>query len=277
MRKALWLLVPALLWSEPGGMLLEPPKEPEGASHTAPAFRLMGHKPSYLLPLAIDSADHDDDRMATEAKFRLSLKRPIVINPFGFESTIYLAYSQISLWQFWDEERSRPFRETNYNPEVFIHVPAPSADHTLIKWWRAGIEHESNGHDLPLSRSWDRLYGVIGAGHGKWRFEFKGWARFPEQEKTDANDTKGDDNPNIERYYGYSETTAIYENGKGQWRLMGRLGTEKGAVELAYSRPMAGNVYFFAQYFNGYGESLIDYDERVEKFGIGVMFSRGEI
>ncbi|MGE4294108.1 MAG: phospholipase A [Campylobacterales bacterium] len=274
MMRLVAFLIPVSLWAVSPGMLLEPPREPSGATEPAAAFRLMSHKPSYLLPFITDRVSHDN-RMATEAKFRLSLKRPLLISPGG--PTVYLAYSQLSLWQFWDEENSRPFRETNYNPEVFIHAPFPRADITFFKWWRAGIEHESNGLDLPNSRSWDRAYGVLGAAHGKWRFEFKGWYRFPETEKTDANDTKGDDNPDIDRYYGYGEVTAIFQSGKSQWRLLARQGSHRGAFELGYSRPMAGNLFFYAQAFSGYGESLIDYDRRVEKFGFGVMFSRGEI
>lgn len=277
MRQVAGFLFPALLWAAAPGVLLEAPKEPQGASDVVPVFRLMAHKPSYLLPVAVDRIEQDDDRMATEAKFRLSLKRPLMVNPWGSQSTVYLAYSQLSLWQFWDAKRSKPFRETNYNPEVFIHIPAPAAHKTLVKWYRAGIEHESNGLDLPASRSWDRAYGIVGMAHGKWRFELKGWYRFPEKERQDENDTGADDNPGIERYYGWGEATAVYEGGKSQLRLTGRHGSHGGAFELGYSRPMAGNLYFYTQIFSGYGESLIDYDRRVEKFGFGVMFSRGEI
>ncbi len=118
---------------------------------------------------------------------------------------------------------------------------------------------------------------AVGTGYGKWRFELKGWYRFPERERRDENDAQGDDNPDIDAYYGWGELRVIYGGDKSQLRLKGRHGSRGGAMELGYSYPVAGGLYFYAQIFSGYGESLIDYDRRVQKAGFGVMFSRGEI
>lgn len=236
-------------------------------------YRLTSYKSNYLLPYTYDFAKHNDGRMHQEAKFRLSFKRPVTMELFGFDAALYLAYTQLSLWQVWDEDKSSPFRETNYNPEIFVHIP--NHDHTFIRWWRIGYEHESNGQDLPVSRSWDRLSAVIGAEHDNWNFEFKGWFRKPEKSKKDDEDTKGDDNPDIHRYYGIFEINTAYKYKKNQFRAVVRHGTEKGSIELSWNYLTAGKLYFYTQFFDGYGESLIDYNHRVQKLGFGVMFSRG--
>jgi len=47
----------------------------------------------------------------------------------------------------------------------------------------------------------------------------------------------------------------------------------KGALELSYSFPLYGKLKGYLQYFNGYGQSLIDYNARANSFGIGVAIS----
>jgi phospholipase A1 len=48
-----------------------------------------------------------------------------------------------------------------------------------------------------------------------------------------------------------------------------RQGTDKGALELTWSYPLSNFLRVYAAYFNGYGESLLDYDQRIERIGIG--------
>src|SRR3546814_21151627 len=68
-----------------------------------------------------------------------------------------------------------------------------------------GGEHESNGLEVPDSRSWNRLYF---AAYHEWNHTLlylKTWYRIPEDPKKDPTDAKGDDNPDIEHSYGYGE------------------------------------------------------------------------
>jgi phospholipase A1 len=50
-------------------------------------------------------------------------------------------------------------------------------------------------------------------------------------------------------------------------------GFEKGAVEATWSFPLWKYRFFkgYFQYFSGYGESLIDYDQYANSFGFGLL------
>lgn len=43
---------------------------------------------------------------------------------------------------------------------------------------------------------------------------------------------------------------------------------------LDYSYPIYKNLYLYVQYFNGYGESLADYNRSIERVGVGFLFAR---
>ena len=90
------------------------------------------------------------------------------------------------------------------------------------------------------------------------------------------------DNPDIEQYRGYVDWRARWDSGDN-WIItaLGRLGTAgKGSIQVDLARrardlkigPVSG--YFYVQYFNGYGESLRDYDKRHTaqlRFGLAII------
>jgi phospholipase A1 len=96
----------------------------------------------------------------------------------------------------------------------------------------------------------------------------KGWYRIPES-------AEDDDNPNIEDYLGYGEVWAYYFWKGNRFGIMLRnnlhLDTNRGAVQLEWSFPILERIGGYLQYFNGYGESLLDYNHRVNRIGIGFI------
>ena len=73
----------------------------------------------------------------------------------------------------------------------------------------------------------------------------------------------------MHRYLGYGDARLVYAPNKNTFTVMVRPGTQKQAFELTWSYPISKHVRLYAQYFNGYGESLLDYDVRTERWGIG--------
>jgi len=222
-----------------------------------------------------------------EAEYQLSFQKPLTYNLFGWNEYINIAYTQQVWWKLYDE--SSPFRETNYTPEMFMILP--TSDHIdekyNLKGLKFGYKHQSNGGDGYTSRSWNRLFIA-----SLWQWDslfmkIEGWHRIPEDRKSDAfyegtdPDAHGDDNPDITDYMGYGEITFNYLYGRQQFSLLFRNNLDfdenKGALELDYSAPFfnSDNTFWYVKLFNGYGESLIDYDKSVRKLSIGFAFSRG--
>lgn len=232
------------------------------------------HKQNYVLPLTYRAGQGQVDK--SEFIFQFSVKMQALY------PDLYLAYTQNAYWSFLDSKNSSPFRETNHNPEIFYHI-RPEKMH-LGDWGAyVGFEHESNGQSLPQSRSWDRFYfwPYWDSNHGE--YSLKLWYRRPEDRKTSPTDTDGDDNPDIYRYLGYGEFYFYRQQHKGRafsGMLRGNPSTGKGAIQLDYSWPLgteeadsvANDSYFFARIFSGYGETLIDYDNYVTRFSVGLEF-----
>src|SRR3546814_8582674 len=86
------------------------------------------------------------DLDAIEAKFQVSFKTKACENLFGDNGDIWMGYTQISRWQVYNGEISRPFRETNYEPEILLVF----RNNYQLDGWKGrlaavGINHQSNG------------------------------------------------------------------------------------------------------------------------------------
>jgi len=242
-------------------------------------FVLTPHKPNYFLPIAYTSNPNDraflkDDAEnldSVEFKFQLSVKVPIANDIVGRGSRLWFAYTQQSFWQAYNSDLSAPFRDTNYEPEIFV-VGKPKASFLGIKpnLISFGFNHQSNGQTEDLSRSWNRFFIDFVFEKGNTAFSIKPWYRVSES----ADD---DDNPNIENYYGYGEFNVIHVIDDYSIDVMFRNNLKtsgnKGAVQVGFNFPLWGKTRGYVQYFNGYGQSLLDYDHQTQSLGVGVMLT----
>lgn len=251
-------------------------------------FVLTPHRPNYILPVTYQSnpnntpfeekyPDQDVHVDDIEAKFQISFKFPLVYNMFGDNGHLFFAYTNQSYWQLYNKEVSSPFRETNHEPEMFMLFNNDWKVAGLTNsFWGFGAVHQSNGQTDPLSRSWNRLYGTMVFDRGPFALGLKAWWRIPEDEKTSPTDARGDDNPDIDDYMGHFEVTGVYGLDEHRFTMLLRnnlASDNKGAVELTWSYPIIGNLRVYTQYFNGYGESLIDYNHHNQRIGIGVALN----
>ena len=240
-------------------------------------FALTPHKPNYVLPVSYNSkADQTFEPLDPwEIKFQFSFKFELARDVFGGD--LLFGYTQQSYWQAYNKAVSSPFRETNYEPEVmWAHVWERSPGPLLPRAIVLGFVHQSNGRSLPLSRSWNRVYANFVFEHENLYFSLKPWYRIPEPDKTDPLDPRGDDNPDILEYMGHGEATVMWVRGPNRYGVMLRNSFRspyRGAAQLDWSFPIRGKLQGYVQYFNGYGESLIDYDHRANRFGIGLMLN----
>jgi phospholipase A1 len=246
-------------------------------------FNVRGYKPVYVLPLFASSNQNQQPRSPNpdntvtrserlqdvELKFQLSLKTKVWQGVFGDAGDLWIGYTQSSRWQVYDKRQSRPFRETDYEPEAMLvfdtHYNVLGWDGRLLG---IGMDHQSNGRGNPLSRSWNRVTANVGFEREGWTVTFRPWWRIPESRDTD-------DNPDISDYVGRGEIEIVHEWRGQEFGLTlrdsfrgGR--RQHGSGRFSWSFPLAGNLRGYAELFKGYGESLIDYNHNATYVGVGI-------
>ncbi|WP_159515798.1 phospholipase A [Acinetobacter sp. 18QD2AZ41W] len=216
-----------------------------------------------------NTVEEDQNLTSIEAKFQLSLKTKAVENILGNNGDLWLGYTQSSRWQVYNSEESRPFRETNYEPEASF-VLRTNYDLFGLNWRMLGltINHQSNGRSDPLSRSWNRVMLNLGFEKDNFALMVRPWYRFEENRDDDNN-------PEIKNYIGRGDMTAFYRHNEHDFSLMLRHTLKggddnRGAVQFDWSFPISGRLRGQFQLFDGYGESLIDYNHRATYVGLGV-------
>ncbi len=243
-------------------------------------FNIRGYQPLFLEPVFVTS--DDNNRPATpnpdnvvaddiglqkhEAKFQISFKTKLVQGVLAGHGDLWGGYTQTSRWQVYNGGLSRPFRETNYEPEVMLVF---GTDVPLFGWdlrmLGVGFNHQSNGRGKPLSRSWNRIIGRIGLERPGWTIMYRPWVRVSE-------DAASDDNPDIIDYLGHGDLRVVHEWRQHEFSLMLRqnFSTGYGARRFTWSFPLKRGIRGYLELFNGYGESLIDYNHEATYFGLGV-------
>lgn len=244
-------------------------------------FSILPHKSNYLLPVTYNASpnnnvykgltDSNESLDNLEVKFQLSIKTPLWENIFGNNGTLYVAYSQLAFWQAYNSKISAPFREINFEPEIFLAFNTGYEVYGVTSQVMSiAFNHQSNGRSKPLSRSWNRIVANLPFSRGDTYFALRPWFRIPEA-------AQDDDNPAMERYFGYGELQLLQKIREHTLTLMLRnnlrTSGNKGAVQLDWSFPLHKKLKGYVQYFNGYGESLVDYNHTINRVGIGVMLT----
>jgi len=246
-------------------------------------FNLRAYKPIYALPVFWTHRTNElpqspnpantvrewQNQQPVEGKFQLSFKTKIAENLFGDNGDLWGAYTQTSRWQMYNSEASRPFRETNYEPELMLVF---RNRYHLLGWSgrMAGLSlnHQSNGQSDPRSRSWNRIVGTIGLDRENWALVIRPWWRLPEG-------TREDNNADIEDYVGRGDAMLVWRNGQHEVATIARhslRGGERshGSIQLDWGFPLDGPLRGHVQIFSGYGESLIDYNHASTYIGVGI-------
>ncbi len=289
--KAGFLLGPAVIFALLAGDLAALPEDPAPAvkpsyftqlwqlDRTARAGQpgITFHRANYGLmfsyndnpnPAPLQEVDPAKTLVKPEVVFQLSFKARLWRDIFGRDVCLWAAYTQRSFWQLYNFDDSSPFRETDYEPELLLNF---GTRYRILgfdgRFVQIGFNHQSNGQSEPLSRSWNRLVASAGIERGRLSLLLKGWIRFRDPL---------DDNPGLTHYMGPGELWAYYFIKRHRLGIMVRdnlnFRENRGAVQVEWSFPMFAMVAGYVQYFLGYGESLLDYDHRIHRVGIGFVF-----
>ena len=250
--------------------------------HRKGTFRLVSYKPIYVTAGRVTSKANErptsenpdfevpegEDFNPIEAKFQLSFKTKVFQGILKGKGDVWVGYTQKAHWQVYNKITSRAFREINYEPEIILKYPVKlRLFGGEFKSVGMALNHQSNGRDVPLSRSWNRIIFHIGYQIDDWIITVNPWIRTADDE---------DENPNITKYVGNGEVNINYTYNRSEFYAIAthpfkRL--EGGSIQLNYVFPIKGHLRGHVQFFSGYGETLIDYNHQQTTIGLGVSFA----
>lgn len=227
----------------------------------SPSFGI--YKDNYII-VGADLLRHPDPDNS-DAKFQISVIQRLTNSVLPFKTYLFLTYTQLAFWDVFQE--SFPFRDINFNPTVGLGKP-------LIKGNRylgdisIQLEHESNGKDGDASRSWNKIsFSGLFNINPHWSYFTKLWIPFVD----------GENNPDLVNYKGYG-IMAINYNQREKYSLSlilnprsGGFGNMNMTFNASYRLFKNENQYLFFEFYNGYGEGLLDYKEFHQRFRIGFV------
>lgn len=252
------------------------------AQEWEPSDSFMAYKQNYFLAFLHSS---DPDQIPTspnpfyqvqhplqlqdkEVKFQISLKH--LLAEYKGAGALWVGYTQLAFWQLFNQSTGQPFREVVYEPEV-IYSLRPD-NFSILNF---GAVHQSNGDAAPFERSWNRLYFEPGIQINKSSdqriiLQMRWWII------EDKND-----NPDIGDYQGFRELNLRYiQDGGWKINVMSRILSTQLDIAAPLSvwmlqpvdRSSRNTVDFHLQYFNGYGEGLLEYNQSHTSLGVGLSF-----
>lgn len=202
----------------------------------------------------------------TNIKFQISVSQRLTKSTLPWNTYLYLFYTQKCFWNI--IEKSMPMTDLNFNPGIGLSKMLFVKDR-FIGNLLATIEHESNGKDGENSRSWNKI--SFGANimldpnfivHGKF------WIPIVD----------GEHNKDILDYCGIYQMGTSVKSTNRKFGLSVLLTKRKDwkmnyntTVELSYRPSRRSNQYLFLQYYNGYGEGLLEYNKFHSMLRVGFV------
>ena len=213
--------------------------------------------------------NHRITKRSADVRFQISLRQRLTQSILPGKTFLFLTYTQNCFWNVY--QNSAPFRDVNFNPSLSLGKFL-IGDNELRGILIASLEHESNGRDSSESRSWNFLsaYGTY-LFNPRLFFSMKLWLPF----------LVASENKNILIYRGIGYVSLNYQSRDQRFWLTAVLQPRKRfmrintTLEAGYKINLPANQYVFFQYYNGYGESLLDYDRYTSMIRIGFCIRPG--
>lgn len=230
------------------------------AADSYPAFAI--YKDNYFVTgISLNKAINST---TADAKFQISIRHRLTKSHLPYNTFLYLTYTQKSFWNIYKE--SSPFRDINYNPSIglgkyIIH------NNRLKGSVSFQFEHESNGKEAELSRSWNMLSLSTKYFYNKQIFfAAKFWLPFVD----------GENNSDLLDYKGIGYLSVNYVTKDKRWWITSDLNPKKGTGNInttltaAFKTSSMSNQYIYIAFFNGYGDSLLDYKRYDMNIRVGI-------
>ncbi|MCI5979123.1 MAG: phospholipase A [Bacteroidales bacterium] len=205
-------------------------------------------------------------RKNTNIKFQISIAQRLTKSTLPLGTYLYLFYTQKVMWNVL--EKSMPMTDLNFNPGIGLAKPLFVKNRFIGKVILC-LEHESNGRDEDASRSWNKI--SLGANimvdpmlmvHGKF------WIPIVD----------GMNNKDILDYSGIYQVGLQMFSPNRRFNLGITLVKRRGwnlnynsIIELSYRLWKRDNQFLFMQYYNGYGEDLLEYNKFHSQLRVGIV------
>ena len=194
--------------------------------------------------------------MNSDVKFQISLAIRLTDTVLPWDSFVFLMYTQKTLWNVF--QNSMPMRDLNFNPGIGWSKPFFSKDRYVGKLTLL-VEHESNGRDGDESRSWNRISIYGSTIIDEWLMvHAKFWIPVID----------GMNNKDILDYCGIYQHGVVITTPNKKFSF-GITGVKRKGWNLNFN-TIFDNL--FAQYYNGYGENLLDYNQFHSRLRVGIIF-----
>ena len=203
----------------------------------------------------------------SDVKFQISFGIRLTEATLPWNSYIFLMYTQKTFWNVF--QNSLPMRDINFNPGIGWSKPFFNKDRYVGKLTLL-LEHESNGRDGDDSRSWNRVSICGSTIIDEWLMvHAKFWIPIID----------GQNNKDILRYCGIFQSGLVVTTPNKEWSWGLTWVTRTGnlfnfntiwEVSWRVSDKMTRDRY--AQYYNGYGENLIDFRQFHSRLRVGIVF-----
>lgn len=212
------------------------------------------------IPLGTKPTGHNSD-----VKFQLSISQRLTKSKLPFDSYLFIQYTQKAFWDVFRE--SLPMRDLNFNPGIGLGHLIIRHNKYIGKAYLM-LEHESNGRDSIDSRSWNKItLSCALVLNDNWETQFKTWIPIID----------GENNKDILKYNGIFQFAVNYRTCNKRLQI-GALITQRKAwfgfntqLELSYKFNKRENQFFFIQYYNGYGENLLEYNQYKNMLRVGFV------
>lgn len=204
------------------------------------------------------------DKENSDTKFQISFRQRLTNSVLPFRTYLFISYTQVAFWDVFKE--SFPFRDINFNPTVGIGRPLVRNNRYLGELLFQ-LEHESNGKDEEASRSWNKisLAGLFKFSR-HWTYFTKVWIPIVD----------GQNNRDVVNYRGWAISALNYSQ-KDKYNIGLILNKRKGLglnanLTLNFSYKFRNeNQYLFLEFYNGYGESFLDYNRFTRRLRLGFV------
>ena len=212
------------------------------------------------------TVNREPSRTNSDVKFQVSIAQRLTKSTLPFNTYLFLFYTQKCMWNVFEE--SMPMRDLNFNPGIGL------AKHLFVKNRYVGkltllVEHESNGRDGADSRSWNKISLACNVFIDP-NFMIHGKAWIPIVD--------GQNNKDILDYCGIYQTGFTYTTPNKRFGFALTLVKRRGwnlnynsIWEINYRLFKKENQFLFLQYYNGYGENLLDYNKFHSRLRVGIV------